>query len=137
MSAEQPSSVFQVIDPDECLDLLGTREVGRLAYCVRGAPMIEPVNFVVDAGDVVIRIATGTKLAAVARDGVLCLEADDLDLATRTGWDVTVTGSPEWVENEAELSRLGGLLHPWAPGERPFFVRIKPERISGRRIVRS
>jgi nitroimidazol reductase NimA-like FMN-containing flavoprotein (pyridoxamine 5'-phosphate oxidase superfamily) len=136
MQTEETPGTFDVIEPKECLDLLAAQQVGRLAYCVRGAPMIEPVNFIVDAGQVVIRIATGTKLAAVARDGLLALEVDEFDLETRSGWDVTVTGSPEWVSSEAEKARLEELLHPWAPGGKPYFVKIQPERVSGRRIVR-
>jgi len=42
MQTEETPGTFDVIEPKECLDLLATQQVGRLAYCVRRAPLIEP-----------------------------------------------------------------------------------------------
>jgi hypothetical protein len=47
-----------------------------------------------------------------------------------------VTGPADWVEDEDEKARLGEVVQPWAPGEKPYFMRIKTEQVSGRRIVR-
>jgi len=131
-----PGGALEVIDPEECLRLLAAQPVGRLGYCIRGVPHIEPVNFAVHEGDVVVNFATGTKLAAAARDAWFTLEVDDIDPQTRTGWSVTVTGPVGWAESEEQKARLGEVVHPWAPGEKPYFMLIKPERVSGRRIVR-
>jgi nitroimidazol reductase NimA-like FMN-containing flavoprotein (pyridoxamine 5'-phosphate oxidase superfamily) len=140
MSPDKPGatagSSLEVIDPEECLKLLAAQPVGRLGYCIRGAPHIEPVNFAVHDGDVVVNFATGTKLAAAARDALFTLEVDDIDPQARTGWSVTVTGPAAWVESEERKARLGEVVRPWAPGDKPYFMLIKPERVSGRRIVR-
>jgi len=141
MSPEQVGATagdaLEVIDQDECMKLLVAQPVGRLGYCIRGVPHIEPVNFVVDEGDVVVNFARGTKLAAAARDALFTLEVDNIDPQTRTGWSVTVTGPAGWVESEEQKARLGKVVQPWAPGAKPYFMLIKPERVSGRRIVRS
>jgi nitroimidazol reductase NimA-like FMN-containing flavoprotein (pyridoxamine 5'-phosphate oxidase superfamily) len=128
---------LEVIDRDECLRLLAAQPIGRLGYCIRGTPHIEPVNFAVYEGDVVVNFATGTKLAAAARDALFTLEVDEIDPQTRTGWSVRVTGPAGWVESDAQKARLGEVVRPWAPGERPYYMLIKPEQVSGRRIVRS
>jgi nitroimidazol reductase NimA-like FMN-containing flavoprotein (pyridoxamine 5'-phosphate oxidase superfamily) len=135
-SSTTPGAELQVLDAEECLRLLGGQPVGRLGYCIRGMPHIEPVNFTVHEGDVVVNFATGTKLAAAARDALFTLEVDQIDQQTRTGWSVTVTGPADWVESEDAKARLGEIVRPWAPGEKPYFMRIRRERISGRRIVR-
>jgi nitroimidazol reductase NimA-like FMN-containing flavoprotein (pyridoxamine 5'-phosphate oxidase superfamily) len=130
-----PTRSIEEIESAECMRLLTTQSVGRLAYVVREEPMIQPVNYIVDGGQVVIRLATGQKLAAIARDEIFAFEVDELDGDTRTGWNVTVTGPADWVSNEAELSRLDTLLKAWASGEKPYFIRIRPKRVSGRRIT--
>ena len=53
-----------VLDTHTCLQLLRTREVGRLAVSSADHPDIFPINYVLDRGTVVFRTAEGTKLAA-------------------------------------------------------------------------
>ena len=63
-------------------------------------------------------------------------ETDRLDEATHSGWSVTVVGRAEEVTDTGEVAKLHKLdLHPWAPGEREHFIRIRPEIVTGRRIL--
>jgi uncharacterized protein len=128
--------VLDVLDREECLRLMATQNVGRLAYCVHGGARIEVVNFVVDGGGVVIRMDVGSKTIAVGRGSGLAVEADDLDKESGTGWDVTVAGPVDWVEEPAEVERLAELLQCWAPGAREHFARIRAAHVFGRRIRR-
>ena len=141
MTTEQPAAIsgaaLEVITIDECMRLLAAQQVGRLGYCIRGEPHIEPVNFAIYEGDLVVNFATGTKLAAAARDALFTLEVDAIDAEIRTGWSVTVTGPAGWVESEAQKARLSETVQPWAPGQKPYYMLIKPDRVSGRRIVRT
>jgi hypothetical protein len=96
---------------------------------------VQPVNFALFEGDVVVRTATGSKLAAAVRQAVVAFEVDDFDAEARTGWSVVVVGRARLISGGPELAALRALpLDPWAPGARDRFVRIRPELISGRRI---
>lgn len=125
---------IDTLDPAECLVLLGTVPVGRVAYWVSGTPRIEVINYVVDRGSVYIRMNVGDKSAAVARGNHFALEADRIDEVNGTGWDVTVVGPVTWLIDSEEIERAERLLHAWAPGERPKLAKIGLERILGRRI---
>jgi nitroimidazol reductase NimA-like FMN-containing flavoprotein (pyridoxamine 5'-phosphate oxidase superfamily) len=126
--------VIEALGREECLELLATEDVGRLAYCVHGGARIEVVNFVVDGGGVVIRMDVGSKTIAVGRGSGLAIEADRLDKESGTGWDVTVAGPVDWITDDAEIERLAGVLRCWAPGARQHFARIRPAHVFGRRI---
>jgi hypothetical protein len=65
----------------------------------------------------------------------VAFEADGYDERTRSGWSVLVNGRAHAIYEEAEIQRLSRLgLRPWAGAEeRPFWIRIHPTSISGRR----
>ena len=118
-----------------CLHLLASVPVGRVAFMADGEVQVLPVNHVVDGQDVVFRTAHGSKLTAAQGQRPLTFEADDYDERTRSGWSVLVTGRAEPVDEDAELERLAEYgLRPWAAGvERPFWIRIRPSSVTGRR----
>jgi nitroimidazol reductase NimA-like FMN-containing flavoprotein (pyridoxamine 5'-phosphate oxidase superfamily) len=130
---------LQPIDRAECLRLLAGQRFGRLAVNVRGrAPAIRPVNYIFDSASqsIVFRTASGSKLHGMLVSEKAAFEIDGLDLRNRTGWSVVVTGVAEEVVNPAELRRLERLpLDPWAPGEKPHWVRLRVWTVSGRRVV--
>lgn len=117
-----------------CWELLGESGVGRLAYIARaGVPDIVPVNYAVVGGDLVLRCGPGPKLQAADRGDTVAFEADDLHASTRSGWSVVVSGRASRLSAE-ELRRMTVLQRPWASGPRLAGVRIRPTRISGRRL---
>jgi uncharacterized protein len=128
---------IQVIDRDECLQLLADQQVGRLAVVQAGRPHILPVNYVLDGEGVVFRTAAGTKLEATTRAPV-AFEVDAIEPGTRSGWSVVVHGLAQEVTrlDRPDLQRrLAALpLDPWAPGDKPHLVRIAPSSITGRRL---
>jgi nitroimidazol reductase NimA-like FMN-containing flavoprotein (pyridoxamine 5'-phosphate oxidase superfamily) len=119
----------------ECFRLLSTVAVGRVALTRHALPVILPVNFTVDGQTIVLRTGPGSVLAA-ARDGVVvAFEADELDPRLEAGWSVLVTGTMREITGASELLRVNRLhLFPWAGGDRPFYVRITPGIVSGRRV---
>lgn len=128
---------IEVIDRAGCLRLLADDVIGRLAFVDHGAPAVLPVNYAMDGEAVVFRTAAGTKLTAGPRSPA-CFEIDAFDRATRSGWSVVMTGHLEEVEpfDERTLARLRELpVDPWADGEKEHWMRLVPERITGR-IVR-
>lgn len=121
---------------DTCLRLLSSVPLGRIGFYADGEVVMLPVNHAVDGQDVVFQAAGGSKLTAAEQQDLVAFEADDYDERTRAGWSVLVTGRAAVVYDEAETQRLGllGLL-PWACGvEHPFWIRIRPTSVTGRRI---
>jgi Pyridoxamine 5'-phosphate oxidase len=66
---------------------------------------------------------------------MVALEADEVDTATRSGWSVVVPGHASLVH---DIDRLVALTHldtrPWVRGRSDHVIRIKVERITGRRL---
>ena len=127
---------IQSLSSEECLQLLSTGSVGRIAVTRDALPVILPVNYAVDGGSILIRTTDGAILRAARAGGaVVAFEVDNLDERTMTGWSVLVTGTLREVTAVSAVLRAEQLpLVPWAGGERRHFVRITPGLISGRRI---
>ena len=124
----------------ECLQLLGANRIGRLVVTTPSAhiPIIRPVNYVFDAAiqSIVFRTAPGSKFHALVRSARAWFEIDYFDERAHSGWSVIVEGVSEEVSQSTEIRRLAGLgVAPWAPGEKPHWVRIRARTISGRRIL--
>ena len=118
-----------------CLHLLASVPVGRVGFLADGEVQVLPVNHLVDGQDVVFRTTHGSKLSAAEGQRPITFEADDYDERTHSGWSVVVNGRAEPIDEDAELERLAGYgLRPWADRvERPFWIRIRPSSVSGRR----
>ncbi|GAT08130.1 pyridoxamine 5'-phosphate oxidase family protein [Mycolicibacterium novocastrense] len=119
----------------QCLDLLQGVRVGRLVFTEDALPAVQPVNFRLWHDDVVIRVAGGPKLAAATDNQVVAFQADELDADLRTGWSVTVVGHAEPITDVDELLEVAGtFIQPWVDGRRDHFVRIRTEKMTGRRF---
>jgi nitroimidazol reductase NimA-like FMN-containing flavoprotein (pyridoxamine 5'-phosphate oxidase superfamily) len=120
---------------DECLRLLATAPVGRVALSMGALPVVLPVNFVLDGESVVFRTGEGTKHEAAVSNTVVAFEVDQIDPLYHSGWSVLVTGVANVVTAPTEVTRLAALpLRPWADGQRGYYVRISGDRITGRRL---
>ncbi len=130
---------LEVLPFHSCLSLLAAVSVGRVGFVADGEVFVLPVNFVMDGQAVVFRTASGSKLASAEDKSVVAFEADNYDDITESGWSVLVRGRAEVVEDDDETDRLSRLgLHPWAgEQDRPFWVRIRPTSVTGRRTPRS
>lgn len=127
---------IEVIDRSECLELLAADVVGRIGIVVHGAPLVLPVNYVLDGEAVVFRTGPGSKLAAAER-APACFEIDGFDRESHAGWSVVVSGRLEEVteHQHAELARLKDLgITPWIPEGRDHWMRIVAGHVSGRRV---
>lgn len=129
---------LRILGIDECLERLRSTPVGRVAFVADGQPMVLPVNHGVYHSDVVFRTTWGSKLFHVERGDAVAFEADYYESARHYGWSVLVRGTAQAVyddETAAELETVG--VTPWADAvERPAWVRIRTDEISGREIVR-
>ena len=122
---------FEELTRDECIELLGTQTVGRVAVVVDdGSPLVVPGNYAVDGDVAVFRTGPGSKLAGL-RTQPVSFEVDDFDGYRRTGWSVLVRG----VCYEVNERDAGTSPDSWAPGEKSHWVRVAPMEITGRRIT--
>ena len=75
------------------------------------------------------------ELDAAEEAASAAFEVDAADEATRTGWSVVVRGTLTEVTDPADPERLRALpLYPWAPGEKARYLRVRPVKVTGRRI---
>ena len=119
----------------ECLALLRSGEVGRLAVSITDHPDIFPINYVVDRGTVVFRTAEGTKLAAALLGRGVAFEVDGYDAAEGEAWSVVIKGyAIEMEKMHDDFDALDLPLFPWHAGPKHRFVRIEPVEFSGRRF---
>lgn len=129
-------SGMEVLDVEECMDLLATVPIGRVAMVDGGEIAVLPVNHVIDDGRVCFRTAPGAKLDAGIMQHVVTFEADDYDEEGETGWSVVIKGRADLVTDTDELERLRDSgIRPWAnPSFRTNWVTLHANSITGRRI---
>lgn len=131
---------LEELSESECWSLLRTVGIGRLATpTARGGVEIFPVNHVVDQGSLVFRTAMGTKLTAALDASEVAFEADNA--ASNVGaqdddpWSVVVHGTADLISRDTDLFDTFELaLHPWHLSNKPYFVRLVPTVVSGRRF---
>ena len=115
---------------DECLQLIAHHSVGRLAVAVPGRPPhVVPLNYILDVDVVVFRSDPGLKVEAARRSPV-SFQVDHFDPFSHSGWSVLIQGTAL----DAEPGTVSHLeLESWA-GPKTTWMRVVPERITGRRI---
>jgi hypothetical protein len=125
---------LEVLDRDECLRLLATATMGRVALSVRALPVILPVRFVLDGDRILVRTHPGSTLATATRDSVVAFEADSAT-TDESGWSVLVTGVARHLDDPNEGgSDPARLLRPWSATLPDRFIAISTEHMSGRRL---
>jgi nitroimidazol reductase NimA-like FMN-containing flavoprotein (pyridoxamine 5'-phosphate oxidase superfamily) len=129
--------VLRDLDEQECRRLLSSRGVGRIAVTTReGRPAVVPVNYGVVDDAIVFRTAPQA-LPAAAVGAEVAFEVDHVDDTMSVGWSVLAVGLAEAVTDPGEAEDLARRTsaEPWAGGERDLWIRIRPGRLTGRRIT--
>jgi nitroimidazol reductase NimA-like FMN-containing flavoprotein (pyridoxamine 5'-phosphate oxidase superfamily) len=130
------SEPLEVLSQDECLAMLRSNSLGRIAFVLEGRIEIFPVNYGLQGSVVVFRTGDGTKLHAT-HGAAVAFEVDGWDPEQQTGWSVVERGRAE--EITTNLGRAAEHLRrvsvdPVAPGDRWHWIGIKPSEITGRRF---
>ncbi|MBM9504436.1 helix-turn-helix domain-containing protein [Actinacidiphila acididurans] len=128
--------VFTELPPQESMALLSGHGVGRIALTTDAGPAILPVNYDVIDGDIVLRTAPADPVSLAAGHEV-AFEVDRIDEALSSGWSVLVVGPADEVTDAGEVRGLRGRAYttPWVGGDREMWLRIRPVRVTGRRIT--
>lgn len=124
------------LDLDECWRLLGSAETGRIAFVDESRIHVYPVNHVVREGSIYFRTSPYGVVAALLKGMSASFQVDEFDAVLQAGWSVLASGRAEAVEAADLLHELQGpgRPEPWADGSRPLFIRVAPERVTGRRV---
>lgn len=142
MDADEPvldGQGLEVLSAETCWELLEEEPIGRIVFVSEGQPLALPVTFAVDGGDIVFSTAGGSKLDVAQRKpgARVSFEVDDYDRETRRGWSVIAKGTLHPVLEQIEaghLDREGP--RAWADAvERPEWLRVEVDEISGRRLL--
>jgi nitroimidazol reductase NimA-like FMN-containing flavoprotein (pyridoxamine 5'-phosphate oxidase superfamily) len=130
-------AVFSELGYDECVDLLRSGVVGRVALSTPGGPHIVPVNYAVLDRSVVVATSPYSVLGTYGRHNTAAFEVDGFDADTQDGWSVLVRGLAQPLD-PVELRRLAdqSALRPWPDGSRVLVLRIPWTELSGRRVGR-
>ena len=126
---------LEVLDEEECWELLASRGVGRVVVSIANQPDIFPVNYKLDNRAIYIHTVPGTKLAGAVLGSGVAFEIDDLNEDTRQGWSVVVHGVAREVEKLEDILHVETLgITPWTDTPKFRFLRIHVDEITGRRI---
>lgn len=129
---------MELMTPPECWAALADHRVGRVAMLGGHGPEIYPVNYAVDGRSIVFRTERGSKLEGLLRWPSVAFEIDHIDPLERSGWSVLVKGQAREVTAAGELATVRRLvMEVWAIGEKPHWVRIVPDEVTGRRLYRT
>jgi uncharacterized protein len=130
---------FEAIGREQCLDLVESNHLGRVAWQAADLPQILPVTYAMYQGLVYFRTTPDGILSELAQPTRVALEVDELDQQTRSGWSIVLHGRTSAVSEPDALADLWAAdsLVPWARGNRTLFICIRPDRVSGRVVRRS
>ncbi|BDZ41444.1 pyridoxamine 5'-phosphate oxidase [Paraoerskovia sediminicola] len=126
---------FRALTEDESYALVATQEIGRLAVSAAGFVDIFPVNFALDGKAVVLRTAEGSKLLEITINERVAFECDAWD--EQTARSVVIKGRARRLDRDEDIEHAATLgLHPWSSTPKTIWIRIEPEHVTGRELLR-
>jgi nitroimidazol reductase NimA-like FMN-containing flavoprotein (pyridoxamine 5'-phosphate oxidase superfamily) len=134
-------AIVETLDEAECLRLVSTEVIGRLAFVGSFDLTVVPVNFRLADGTILFRTAQDSLTGKDLRTGIehaeyqVAFEVDSFDEKAREGWSVLIQGPAHHVESTAERdAALAAGVESWPGAEKDHFIKIAPVRITGRRV---
>lgn len=128
---------LEELSVEQCSELLALSWMGRLAVVVDDHPEVFPVNHAFDplTRTIAFPSRTGTKLHAAIAVPWVAFEVDGVDAEDNSGWSVLVVGRADELTDRHEVDHMIRLRQArWALSEQSRWLRIRPHRITGRRI---
>jgi len=124
------------MDESECRLLLEQTTLGRLGFASQSLPVVLPVNYVVDGDRLLFATEASSIVAAAITGSVACLEIDDHDGLSHSGWSVLVTGQLREVDEDDALDvERRRPLPMWREMPAPHLLELSMDMISGRRLA--
>jgi nitroimidazol reductase NimA-like FMN-containing flavoprotein (pyridoxamine 5'-phosphate oxidase superfamily) len=129
---------LEVLVAEQCLKLLASSRLGRIAVTIGAVPAIFPVHYQLIEGQIVFRSGEGTNLHSAAANTVVAFEVDDVDPTWTTGWSVLVVGVARELHDDVAIAlALDQAPNLWDPGAGAHVISILPAFLSGRRFRRA
>jgi transcriptional regulator with XRE-family HTH domain len=128
------------LDREECMRLIASGGIGRIAFDGAPGPTVLPVDYVMHDGAIIFRTQVGGPIEQDLRTGLedvdltIGFEVDRIDEVRRRGWSVLVQGPVRHLTVEELSSVSDSGMKPWAGGDRETYIKITPKRVTGRRI---
>jgi uncharacterized protein len=129
---------------DECLTLLGSVAVGRVALSLDALPVIVPVPFCLDGDRVVFGLdpegtiiggrSVGDHGIAAIDGAIVAFEAGALDAVDGRGWSVLVRGAARCLTSSEDGERFRALPVGASFGGMPRFVEVSTSVVEGQRV---
>lgn len=129
--------IFRELESEDCLDLLRTHTVGRVAWeTAAGEVMVLPVNYVYLRERILFRTSPHAVLAELVGTQAASFQVDDIDVDTGNGWAVLAVGHT--VEEDVQQLVEAGeeLPDTWLEDHKDLLIAIEPTQITGRVIDR-
>jgi uncharacterized protein len=127
---------IEILVAEQCLELLATARLGRIAVTVRAVPSIFPVDYRLVDGHVVFRAGGEGTLYKASANKVVAFEVDDVDHSWERGWSVVVVGVAREVKDPDPMgSALDRTPELWGSRTGSHVIAILPDLVSGRRFV--
>lgn len=132
----------EIIERPEALRLLSVaatrRDHGRLGVTIVGnpdeAPLVVPVDFVVDDHRVLVRLGPG-RLCELTVGRLVAFEVDEVDRSGGTAWSILVRGLASELTVD-DVAALGDAVPaPSVPDPGHRIVAIRLDAVTGRRFT--
>lgn len=121
---------------DECVHLLRSGVVGRIAVVTPQGPHIVPVNYSVVDDVIVLRTTPHSVVGTYGLGAQVAFEVDHFDHEYWLGWSVLARGRSEPIADAEEVRRIHRTWapHPWASGQRNVYIGLRWTDLTGRRL---
>ena len=121
----------------ECRDYLERGGVGRLAFVTPSGLRIVPLNFSTNGDAIVFRTVADSELGSHGEGAEAVFEIDEIDQDAEQGWSVVAFGRLERPSEADEVWDIHGWRNPtpWSGDHRNFHLKLRWDRLTGRRIV--
>lgn len=126
------SAKLRELGREECLSLLRSQRVGRIAFTDDSGPDVLPINYVMDGEDILVTTTGYGAIARAATGARVAFEIDGIDEFNEAGWSVVVRGR---ATRESPFDPTVERPQPWADGTRTYLLRISGDVITGRRLI--
>jgi nitroimidazol reductase NimA-like FMN-containing flavoprotein (pyridoxamine 5'-phosphate oxidase superfamily) len=124
------------LEHDECLRLLKSGIIGRVAVTTPEGPHIVPVNYSMVNDLLVFRTTPYSVLGTYGRGAQMAFEIDNIDFEYHTGWSVVARGRGEVITDSRQLDEITSSWppRPWASGSRNQYIGLRWTELTGRRL---
>jgi len=120
----------------QCREYLDRGGVGRLAFPTPDGLRIVPLNFCTNADAIVFRTVADSELGTYGEGVDAVFEIDEIDHEAEAGWSVVAFGRIERPSESDEVWDIRGWRNPtpWSGDHRNFHLKLRWNRLTGRRL---